>query len=158
MVAHKSNAKRPDVDTAKIIEMYSNGMSATQIADKIGVFKTSVSRRLSKAGVKLRGSSDYKGSARYWLWKGDGYLPEIMRKRNQRLHRKWSNAIKERDGNKCQDCGAENVKLHAHHIISLTECLNTRLEYDVDNGIALCVKCHFTRHKIERLSKGNTTP
>ena len=130
-----------------MIEMYKQGLSSSQIATKLGCAGSSVSRRLKKVGIKLRTSSDYDKEKRYWLWKGENYLPENIRKYNQLKFRKWSLAVRNRDGNKCIDCGITKVKLHAHHLIPLKECMNTQLEYDVNNGVTLCIRCHKNRHK-----------
>lgn len=125
----------------------------TEIGDKLGIFKTSVKRRLVKAGVKLRKNADYVGESRRWVWKGE--RSDMDRKRGHRLHREWSLLVRQRDNFTCQDCGAVKVRFHSHHLISLRECINTKLEYDVDNGITLCVPCHGKRHKEER--KRNAT-
>lgn len=141
-------AKRPDIDTQQLIKLYEQGLSATQIAEKVGLFKSSVSRRLKKVGIKLRLSSDYSADKRYWLWKGQDYLDPLTRKRNQRKHRKWSLAVRERDNYRCTNCGATRVPLEAHHIISLKECLNSELAFEVSNGITLCIPCHRKLEKV----------
>lgn len=152
MEAH-INKKHPELKTAPMVKLYNQGWSTTQIADKFGIFKSSVSRRLKKEGIKLKDSSDYAGSKRYWLWKGEDYIDPVTRKRNQRKHRKWSKAVLSRDGFTCQDCKVQKVKLHAHHLISLRECIDTNLEFQVDNGITLCVPCHGARHR-GRMNRG----
>lgn len=57
--------------------------------------------------------------------------------------RRWSRAIRERDGFRCQLCGAvhseSSTGLHAAHIFS-RGIKRTRL--DLENGIALCYACH----------------
>ena len=140
------NAK-PYIKSEELIAHYRNGMSATQIAIKVGLCKSSVSRRLKKSGIELRKSSDYNGKNRYWLWKGDNYIDPITRKRNQRLHRKWSKAVRDRDNNQCVNCKHDDIRLEAHHIISLRECIDTSLEFDISNGITLCHLCHKNIHK-----------
>lgn len=50
--------------------------------------------------------------------------------------------LKEEVGNKCQGCGATNVRLQVHHIHKLSHGgTNQRL-----NKIVLCEKCHTKRH------------
>lgn len=139
--------KKPTATTEKMLELYQKGLSSEQIGKQLGLAKSSVSRRLKKAGVKLRSSQDYEGAKRYWLWKGVNYLSPLMRKRNQRKHRVWSKAVRNRDGNECRHCGKPNHRLHAHHIISLRECINSSLEFEISNGITLCPKCHKQEHK-----------
>ena len=142
--------KKPSAKTEEMILLYQQGLTTTQIGDKIGLSKSSVGKRLKKAGVILRKTQDYEGENRYWLWKGTDYLSLATRKRNQRKHRKWSLAVRERDGNTCKDCGTKSGRLHAHHLILLEECIGSSLEFDIDNGITLCPKCHGERHKILR--------
>lgn len=136
------NAHKPEIKTELLIELYQSGLSATQIGQKFGLFKSSVSRRLKKAGIKLRDTSDYSKDKRYWLWKGQNYLDPLVRFRNQRKSRNWSLAVRERDNHTCTQCGATNVDLEAHHVISLKECLNSELALDVNNGITVCIPCH----------------
>ena len=65
--------------------------------------------------------------------------------------RKWSLAVKERDGWTCRRCGRSYMKgdngLNAAHIM---ERSYHQTRTDPDNGIALCVGCHswFDDHKI----------
>lgn len=145
MEAH--NDKKPYLLTEPMIAMYEKGFSTKQIGEKYNIGKSSVAKRLKKAGINLRLSKDYSGKDRYWLWKGDDYMDKIVRKRNQRVLRKWSKSIMERDNYICQDCGAENVKFHAHHLVILEECIGSELEFDTKNGVTLCIKCHRQRHK-----------
>lgn len=136
------NAHRPDIKTKDLIRLYKKGLSATQIAQQLGLFKSSVSRRLKKAGILLRSSTDYSADKRYWLWKGTNYIDPITRKRNQRKHRQWSKAVQSRDKYTCTQCGKTEVYLHAHHIVPFKECFNTPLAFDINNGITVCVPCH----------------
>lgn len=142
--------KKPNIKNEELLDLYKNGLSGTQIGIKLNLAKSSVTRRLKKMGIELRGSSEYKGKDRYWLWKGDTHLDEITRKYNQRKLRKWSLGVRERDGHVCVDCGADNVRLHSHHLVRIEESVNTPLEFDIANGVTLCVKCHKNRHKIQR--------
>lgn len=139
--------KKSNIKTSEILKLYQSGLSSEQIGKKLGFAKSSISRRLKKSGVTLRNSSDYSGEKRYWLWKGIDHLPEITRKRNQLKHRKWSLNVRKRDGYKCTKCGSNDIKLEAHHIVGLSECLNTSLEFDINNGTTLCIPCHRSIHK-----------
>lgn len=130
-----------------LIELYNQGLSASQIASKFSVATSSVVRRLKKVGIKLRSSSDYEKEKRYWLWKGNNYLDPLTRKRNQLKHRKWSHAVIARDCFKCQHCSIPKGRLEAHHVVSLRECIDTNLEFDIANGVTLCKKCHANIHK-----------
>lgn len=63
------------------------------------------------------------------------------------LDGRWSYAVKERAGFKCEYCGKEEY-LNSHHIYSRS---NTTLIWDLDNGICLCAGHHtfstFSAHK-----------
>lgn len=60
----------------------------------------------------------------------------------------WNSAVKtevfERQGFRCDDCGAENKPLEIHHVIPRHE--NPDLAFDIDNVVALCKDCHKIRH------------
>jgi len=157
MEAHPNKSgQKPYIATSLMIEMYSQGKSSEQIAKSLGLVKSSVSRRLRKAGVALRTSSDYLGEMRYWVWTGTH--SDIERKRGSRLHRAWSKRVFQRDNAVCQDCQKTDVRLHAHHLVSLRDCINTELEFDIKNGITLCVPCHGARHKaLRKVDRKSTT-
>lgn len=58
-----------------------------------------------------------------------------------RKYWEWRDAVKERDGWKCQHCRCEDKKkLHAHHIESWGK--NPDLRFDINNGMTLCKNCH----------------
>ncbi len=143
----RNNSKKPHIKTEEILALYNQGLSCRQIGDKVGMWKSAVGLRLKKLGISPRKSTEYSGSKRYWLWKGNDYLPPIIRKYNQRKLRKWSLGVRKRDKFTCQDCGITNVKLHAHHIVRIQDCINSEIEFDIKNGITLCAKCHKHRHK-----------
>lgn len=56
----------------------------------------------------------------------------------------WSKIIKHKAGWKCEKCGRDGLGLNSHHIFS-RRFKNTR--WDLDNGICLCVACHFMAHQ-----------
>lgn len=58
-------------------------------------------------------------------------------------HRKWREAVLERDGNECVRCDSAE-DLHAHHIYPYSEYPEMR--EDVDNGVTLCKICHDEFH------------
>ena len=75
-------------------------------------------------------------------WKGG--ITSIHRKlRMSWKYRLWSENIRKRDG-KCLNCGSMK-NLHAHHIERFL--LNKEKQYDLDNGITLCAKCHYIYHR-----------
>lgn len=56
---------------------------------------------------------------------------------------RWGKTIKELDGNKCVFCGSIE-KIEAHHIQQKAEAEEGAT--DLENGITLCHKCHYTAH------------
>lgn len=146
--------KKPTIKTEEMIRLYEQGLSTNQIAKQLNVIGSTVVRRLKKAGVTLRTSSDYDGEKRYWRWKGADYIDAVTRKRNSRKHQKWSKGVLERDKYTCQTCGKKDTNskhhrgLHAHHIIALRECINSKLEFDISNGMTLCPMCHKELHML----------
>ena len=71
----------------------------------------------------------------------------------------WASNVKERDRS-CQICHSDE-NLHAHHIIYRS--IEPLLQYNINNGITLCVKCHAEAHTKEPahrliLSKRKATP
>ncbi len=59
-------------------------------------------------------------------------------RRDSTIVRRWRAAILARDGNRCQDCGAEAST--AHHIYPWRDWPDLRAA--PTNGIALCAECH----------------
>ncbi|HNZ28160.1 MAG TPA: HNH endonuclease [Spirochaetota bacterium] len=87
------------------------------------------------------------------------YMLKVMKKlKNQYIynrydsnHKKWSESVKHRDNYKCQECGGkENIQ--AHHVKEYSKYENIR--YDINNGITLCKKCHYEKHRnMQRLKE-----
>ena len=75
-------------------------------------------------------------------WK-DGRSLDRERARYSGKLTRWKKAVKERDGNKCTECGSDQY-LHAHHIKSFSEF--PELADDVSNGITLCEFHHSVVH------------
>jgi len=76
-------------------------------------------------------------------WKG-GKTSEIKKLRTSDKYAEWREAVFERDGYACQDCGASDEYLNAHHLVPISEDISKAL--DVDNGVTLCIDCHQKRH------------
>lgn len=56
---------------------------------------------------------------------------------------RWAREVKALDGNACVYCGSTD-KLEAHHIQQ--KALAEESKTDLENGITLCHKCHYTAH------------
>lgn len=81
--------------------------------------------------------------------KSDAELNEKKIEHNKRIrntteYKKWRDAVMKRDGGKCAKCGETGGRINAHHIKNIYEY--PELAYDVENGIALCSKCHAEMH------------
>jgi predicted HNH restriction endonuclease len=75
-------------------------------------------------------------------WKG-GITNSNQKKRNDPRMAEWRQAVFERDGYTCQDCGAKGY-LQAHHLIPISEDLSKA--FDIENGKTVCVECHEKIH------------
>lgn len=66
------------------------------------------------------------------------------------LRRNWRTKILNRDRFCCQLCRTikENGELHAHHIKPTRDC-SLKEKYDINNGICLCISCHFNTYNKE---------
>lgn len=71
---------------------------------------------------------------------------------SSRKYWEWRDAVKEKDGWKCQHCGmTEKNKLHAHHVIPWKENKNKR--FDIENGLTLCKNCHAKEETKDKIGK-----
>lgn len=77
--------------------------------------------------------------------------PREARKKAKAQYKKEYKLIRplvlERDGNKCARCGADNKKLHVHHVKRKSKGGTNSM----DNLITLCSKCHKQEHANERV-------
>lgn len=67
----------------------------------------------------------------------------------------WAKEIKKLDGDKCVFCGSTD-KLEAHHIMQ--RATNPDSETDLENGITLCHRCHYTAHDSNYTANGLRGP
>lgn len=100
---------------------------------------------------------------RHWNWRG-GITLDNLKLRKTREYRLWKKAVLAKSGNRCAECGMKNghkceccdhkTFLHAHHIQSFIG--KPELRFDVNNGEALCPKCHYSRHRGKPRKFGET--
>ncbi|GEM_PF-5256696 len=72
------------------------------------------------------------------------YKPDSRRRSPRGKQGAWERKVKSRDHNTCQDCGATDRPLHAHHIVEFVD--SVELRWEVSNGVTLCDDCHLKRH------------
>jgi len=92
------------------------------------------------------------------LWKG-GITPLFRSVRKCFKYRQWRSDIFTRDNWTCVDCNIRGGVLKAHHlktfaailweykIKTLEEALLCEELWDINNGVTLCHKCHWDRHR-----------
>jgi hypothetical protein len=87
------------------------------------------------------------------------YKADSRRKNRRGKHGAWARAVISRDKATCQHCGATDVELHAHHILSFAEHPEQR--WNIDNGMTLCHSCHWAVHTAANangVNSGNILP
>jgi 5-methylcytosine-specific restriction endonuclease McrA len=93
-----------------------------------------------------------KGGFRYSGEAHPNYKLDSRRKSNRGKSKIWQREVFSRDAAQCQNCGAKDLTLHAHHIESFEDHPEER--WNVDNGITLCFRCHWSEHSLE-IGKGS---
>jgi 5-methylcytosine-specific restriction endonuclease McrA len=84
----------------------------------------------------------------HYSWKGGFGQPF----RRTGKYKQWRISVYKRDFYTCQECGYKGRELEAHHI--KPSRTNSKLKYNINNGITLCKKCHLgTRYKEELFEK-----
>ena len=83
-------------------------------------------------------------------WRG-GVENHPERARATGEYQLWRKSVFDRDRYTCQCCGkrsgqGEAVELHAHHVYNWADYIDKR--YLVENGITLCVECHYEFHSL----------
>lgn len=74
------------------------------------------------------------------------FIKHIPKQNSPKQAAEWRKQVKERDGYVCQKCGRvlNTTQLDAHH--KMPVWFMKSLEFDLDNGITLCKKCHHALH------------
>lgn len=161
-----------DPPKSELEELYKS-MSMAKIAAHYGVGETVIFNRLKNHGIggitrssrlkEHKKSDDHlrkialtrretgvMSGASNPNWKG-GITRKSMAGRTLGAYADWKKAVLEKYSYKCSGCGVEQgyvceccgnrTVLHTHHIKPYSEY--PELRHDVDNGIALCSKCHW---------------
>lgn len=139
----------------QIIHLYENGETWKLICEKFIISYGGLCKILDRNNVPRRGVSIQTKIALSAFAQGipvsewtDFRKSENLRERQGRKYSVWCNAVKDRDGWQCQDCGKYCEKkpdsilerLEAHHLVPFA--LNKSLRYEVSNGLSLCFWCH----------------
>lgn len=101
-----------------------------------------------ESGIELEpvGNERYPWAAiRMWLDQ-EKNRPERIRASAE--YNEWRRSVFERDGYRCQICGAVGGMLQAHHIKRFSQYPSLRL--NVDNGVTLCRECHIMAHRAKK--------
>lgn len=91
--------------------------------------------KMSEAKKKCVGDK-----ANAWL----GGYKLVEHKRGTKEYLEWRDSVLRRDRHTCQDCGAKDITLCAHHILSFRDHPSEQL--NIDNGETLCLSCHTLEH------------
>lgn len=106
--------------------------------------------RIAARSEKTRGQAHY-------LWNGgSSKLNTSIRRMTE--NRRWTDAVKARDGKKCALCPAtENLEVHHRtplaeliETLGIKSCDDARIHaaalWALDNGLTLCQACHYIEH------------
>lgn len=110
-----------------------------QCGDIIGHQSALYGRSLCKSCTHIgEQNSGYKDGR--WLQRKSERDKDYKRAR----YKRWRIALIEKFGNKCARCGSVN-NLQTHHIKPYRSY--PELRYDLDNGMLLCIGCHWSEHR-----------
>ena len=129
-----------NLNETEIINLYNEGYSCSRIAEKMGVSKDTVRKRLEENNITLKEQSFYVSGEKSNTWKG-GITPENKKVRESSAYKEWRIEVFKRDSYTCQACeDGKGGNLHAHHIENFSD--NEHIRFDINNGITLCNNCH----------------
>jgi 5-methylcytosine-specific restriction endonuclease McrA len=102
---------------------------------KVGTHQTEEHRKAISLGNKGKTA----GSLHY-NWKGGNPITIGDTTYTDRARVEWRLNVYRRDGFLCRGCKTPGKRLNAHHI--LPKSVFPERQFDVDNGMTLCVDCH----------------
>lgn len=100
-----------------------------------------------------------KGGFRYNGESHPNHKPDSRRRHRRGKHGAWARAVLSRDKATCQECGARDVPLHAHHIKPFATF--PALRWELSNGLTVCASCHWAIHSAlnaNGVNSGNILP
>ena len=113
---------KKNVDENLLANEYNKGKSVYKLAEKFGLSRPTITRRLKKLGVKIRGGynalikwNKETPKEKKKNWKG-GVAPLNALIREREEYQQWRRKILERDNYTCQLSGARGCELEVHHI------------------------------------------
>lgn len=133
--------------------------SSSEIAKDEGITDGGILFWLKKHGIKTRSTSEVR-RIKFWgqpgeknpmfgkrgpevgNWQG-GRTPERQAFYSSQEYIIASKTVWKRDHGICQRCGAYNIKMDIHHIISFSE---KKYRADITNLVVLCRQCHRFVH------------
>lgn len=125
-------------------------MSTSEIAELCDTTKETIRRWMGRHDIDLRPVEE----AIALSWDGDEERRELLRELRSKegvdtqfYHtsewRQTRQAVLERDGYICQNCGRWALNAHAHHETPVSE---GGAKFDMDNIVTLCRECHAAEH------------
>lgn len=79
-------------------------------------------------------------------WNKNLMEEERKAKRDTKEYNDFINRVKARDQYRCKVCGKKSKDIEVHHLDGYSWCVERRT--DDNNGITLCVECHYKFHSI----------
>jgi 5-methylcytosine-specific restriction protein A len=141
-----NNNNEKEVDIDNIARLYHNeGMTASEVGERIGVSKTTVLDRMEKEGVERRAPAEETSGENHPCWEG-GWEEEDS---NAAFYwsyewRETREEVIERDNRECTQCGDEPDRPVVHHLIPIEKGGD---KFDKRNLITVCQSCHNYLHQ-----------
>lgn len=128
--------------------LYQGGLTLREVAARFGVDLTLIALILKANGMERRKAQGLEHSKRMSATRQgipveewEEYLTVRWQKfKDTPEYKAWRLAVFQRDGFKCQECGAKDKSIQAHHI--WPKAKYPQLCLIVANGITLCRGCH----------------
>ena len=113
---------KKEIDENLLVKEYNNGKSTYKLAEEFNLSRPSITKRLNKIGIKIRGGYDAlvkwneeTPKEKKKTWKG-GITSLNILIRQKIEYQQWKKAILKRDDWTCQISKIRGGKLEVHHI------------------------------------------